>query len=175
MAIDTVAKRVSVLGHGAPWYPIVWPDGTKSVGWRASVTSVYAGVGAEVAPPVVGGTGDAYLASTSGVAGLRPASGTANLIPVAGVACLRGTEGEAQLHRSSAAIGWLSPSEGVATLKTSTAVAGLHPTTGGADLARSSGVAGLRRTEGDAVLKASTIQAATGFTGKQRAQEAEAP
>lgn len=46
MAVDTAAKRLSLVGFGAPWFPmVVIPDGTVDAADRADLLGLYAGLG----------------------------------------------------------------------------------------------------------------------------------
>jgi hypothetical protein len=170
MSIDSAAKRASIPGVARPWHRTTWPDSAKGEGWRHSVGNSYAGVADEVAPPVVGGTGDATLSTSSGIAGLSTATGEATLSTSSGIACLSTASGEATLRRSTATAG-LASAAGEATLRPTTAVAALRKASGDATLSTSSGTAGLSKASGEATLATSSIET-TGFRGEQRAQEA---
>jgi hypothetical protein len=168
MAIDSASKRASVPGVARPWMRSHWP-GTKDAAWRHSVGNSYAGVAGEVAPPVVGGTGDGTLSTSAGVAGLMTAEGTALLRPTSGVACLVKASGTADLSTSAGAA-CLMTASGQAALRTSSGAAGLSAASGQAALATSDGIAGLNTTEGEAELARASI-ALTGFEGRPREQE----
>ncbi len=43
MAIDTRAKRQSVLAMLGPWHRLPDPDATKGQGWRQTVGGIYSG------------------------------------------------------------------------------------------------------------------------------------